>query len=402
MEHVPRVHMTGPLGPYQDALWTELLRRGYPACSAVGLIRVAVHMSKWLSDAHQSGSDLTRLRIQEYLQHRQVCGCKQWITLMGLTPILEPLRALGVVPAAELAPIDGSPAGRLLHGFEKHLLEERGLKTLTAAGYCRVVKPFVDSLCLSDLSELEGLSAEMVSRFILREARSSSVGYLKQKAMRLRALLRYLHLQGFCRDLSAAIPAVACPSLSGLPKKAIPEEEVRHIEACCDRGSAMGRRDYAIVLLLSRLGLRSCEVVALELDDVRWSQGEIIIRGKGSEGLLPLPHEIGEALVDYLKEGRPISTSRRVFLSVLAPHGDLTVCTVWCVVRRACQRAGLPPIGPHRFRHSAATCMLRRGATLPDIAQVLRHRSLETTAIYAKVDHLALRPLGRSWPGGGA
>lgn len=141
--------------------------------------------------------------------------------------------------------------------------------------------------------------------------------------------------------------------------------------------------------------------MAIELDDVRWSQGEINIRGKGSEGLLPLPHEIGEALVDYLKEGRPISTSRRVFLSVLAPHGDLTGSAVRGVVRSACQRAGLPPIGPHRFRHSAATSMLRRGASLPDIAQVLRHRSLETTAIYAKVDHLALRPLGRSWLAGG-
>lgn len=401
MEHVPRVRMTGPLAPFQDALWAELLARGYPACSAVGLIRVAAHLSAWLDDAHRSASDLTRLRIEEYLQHRRACGCEQWITPKGLVPILEPLRALGAVPAAEPAPIDGSPAGLLLQGFETYLLEERGVQPLTAASYCRVVRPFVDGLYLSDLSELEGLSAEGVSRFILTEANSSSVSYLKQKVTRLRALLRYLHLQGFCRDLSAAVPAVAGPSFSGLPK-AIPEEAVRHIEACCDRGSAMGRRDYAIVLLLSRLGLRGGEVAALELDDVRWSQGEVVTRGKGSEGLLPLPHDVGEALVDYLKAGRPISTSRRIFLQVPAPHRDLTAGAVGRVVRSACQRAGLPPIGSHRLRHSAATSMLRKGASLPDIAQVLRHRSLETTLIYSKVDHLALRPLARPWPGGGA
>jgi site-specific recombinase XerD len=186
---------------------------------------------------------------------------------------------------------------------------------------------------------------------------------------------------------------------SGLPS-AIPEEQVQRIEASCDRANATGRRDYAILLLLSRLGLRACEVAVLELGDVRWAQGEIAIGGKGSEAILPLPEEVGEALVAYLKAGRPTSTSRKIFLQVKAPYREVTAGTVKAVVRSAARRAGLPPVSSHQLRHTAATSMLRRGVSLPDIAQVLRHQSLVTTAIYAKVDDQALRPLARPWPGG--
>ena len=154
--------------------------------------------------------------------------------------------------------------------------------------------------------------------------------------------------------------------------------------------------------LLSQLGLRSIEVAALELEDVRWAQGEILIRGKGSEGVLPLPQEVGAALVAYLKESRPRSTSRRIFLQIRAPHRDLTASGVRMVVGLACQRAGVPHIGSHKLRHTAATVMLRGGISLPDIAQVLRHRRVETTMIYAKVDDLALQGLARPWPGGEA
>ncbi|MDP2956435.1 MAG: tyrosine-type recombinase/integrase [Longimicrobiales bacterium] len=401
MDHVPRVGMTGPLAPYQDALWAGLLGRGYALFSARNLIHVAAHLSRWLQDGQLCASDLSRTRIEAYVRHRRACGYKNWFTPKGIAPILELLRMLGAVPAAEAAPVDGSTVGRLLRDFETHLIEERGIRAVTAAGYLQLVRPFVDSLRLSDLSKLQELSSYTISRHILREARSSSVGYLKLKVTALRSLLRYLHVCGLCRDLSAAVPAVAGCRFSALPR-AISEDAVRRIEASCERGSATGRRDYAILLLLSRLGLRASEVAALDLGDVRWAQGELVVRAKGAEGVLPLPQEVGEAVVAYLRMGRPLSTSRRIFLQGPAPHGELTADAVKMAVRTASQRAGLPPIGPHRLRHTAATSMLRRGVSLPDIAQVLRHRSLETTAIYAKVDHRALRPLARPWPGGAA
>jgi len=403
MVHHPahRVRMRGPLVAHRDALWEEWLGRGYAPLSARNLLRVAAHLSRWLDEGHLSPSDLTAARLEDFLRHRRACGYTCWLTPKGLAPILEPLRVLGAVPPAEPAPVDDSVGGRLLRDFEAYLLAERGIKPRTAASYFRLVRPFVDGLHLSDLSELEGLSAEVVSRFLLREAGSSRVGYLKLKVTALRAFLRYLHVSGLCRDLSAALPAVAGHRFSGLPR-AVPEEAVRCLEASCDRETPSGRRDYAILLLLSRLGLRAVEVAALELDDVRWSRGEIVVRGKGTEGGLPLPEEVGQALVDYLKAGRPTSTSRRIFLHLLAPHRELSADGVKMIVRSASRRAGLPAIGSHRLRHTAATSMLRRGVSLPDIAQVLRHRSLASTAIYAKVDYGALRPLARPWPGGEA
>jgi len=314
---------------------------------------------------------------------------------------MERLRTLGAVAPPEPAPVESSAEGQLLRDFETHLLEERGFQARGATGYCRLVRPFLNEVRMSDLSELEHISPQAVSGFILREARSSSVAHLRVKVTALRAFLRYLHIGGLCRDLSAAVPKVAGHRSSGLPR-AIPQEAVRQIEESCDRGTAKGQRDHAILLLLSQLGLRSIEVAALELEDVRWAQGEILIRGKGSEGVLPLPQEVGAALVAYLKESRPRSTSRRIFLQIRAPHRDLTASGVRMVVGLACQRAGVPHIGSHKLRHTAATVMLRGGISLPDIAQVLRHRRVETTMIYAKVDDLALQGLARPWPGGEA
>ena len=399
MPHRSCVRMTGPLALYQDDIWTELLACGYTRLSAQNVLRLASHLSRWLEANSLSPEHLTGDRIEAFLKHRRSQGYTCWLSPKGLEPILGTLRAQGVVPPAEPAAVDPSPPGQLFQAFETYLLEERGIQPITATSYVRLVRPFVDRLGLSDLSELDELSAGEISAFILWEARSSGVGYLKLKVTALRAFLRYLHVRGLCPDLSGVVPAVAERRSSGLPK-AILEEEVRRIEASCDRTNATGRRDYAILLLLSRLGLRACEVAALELDDVRWAQGEIAIEGKGSEAILPLPEEVGEALVAYLKAGRPASASRRIFLWVRPPHRGMSSGAVQMVVRSASRRAGLSPVGSHQLRHSAATSMLREGVSLPDIAQALRHQSLVTTAIYAKVDFQALRPLARPWPGG--
>jgi integrase/recombinase XerD len=245
------------------------------------------------------------------------------------------------------------------------------------------------------------ISPSDISSFILCEARRWSIGTAKRTVTALRSLLRYLHLQGAISvDLSAAVPAVAGYRLAGLPK-ALDPDQVKGLLRSVDRRTPLGRRDYAVLLLMVRLGLRACEVAALDLEDVHWGQGEMTIRGKGGrQDTLPLPQDVGQALADYLRRARPSTTCRGLFLSAVAPHRRITLSAVKGTVRRAGKRIGLARLGTHRLRHTAATRMLQGGASLPEIAQVLRHRSLATTVIYAKVDRESLRPLCRPWPGG--
>jgi integrase/recombinase XerD len=398
MAHRSSVRMTGPLAKHQDGLLADLLACGYAPLSARNLLWVAAHLSRWLERKRLSLSDLTPVRIAEFLRHRRKRGYVCWHSSKGLVPILSSLRSRGLAPSDEPPQEQSSPAAKLLREYETHLVCERGILIETAAGYTRLIRRLLDSHYLSDWSKLDRLSTETVSSMLLRAVRGSSVGYAKLKVTVLRSFLRYLHVRGLCRDLSAAVSAVAGHALAGLPK-AIPEHEVRRLSESCDRRTATGRRDFAVLLLLSRLGLRACEVAALDLDDVRWRSGEIRVRGKGGQAILPLPQDVGDAVADYLKRGRPASTSRTLFLRARAPYQDLGRKTVGDIVRRVSLRAGLPPMGAHRLRHSAATSMLRRGASLADVARVLRHRSLQTTAIYAKVDRTALQGLARPWLG---
>ncbi len=401
MLHPSRVRMRGPLAPHQDVIWTDLLSRGYSPLSAKNLLRVAAHLSRWLQAKGLSAQDLTREGIGEFFRHRRARGYTCWLTPRSLEPILLPLRAHNVVPAAESLPQQDSPLARLLREYECYLLQDRALASTTAAGRVRVAEQFFTDLGVGDAADVRRLSTADVSGFVLREvSRCSSIGTAKLMVTGLRALLRYLHVRGLCGELSGAIPAVASHRQARLPRH-IPWKEVQQLLSSCDRRSAVGRRDHAIMLLLARLGLRAGEVAALELGDVDWSDGKLLVRGKGSQyDWLPLPEDIGEAIVRYLRRGRPSSDSRRLFLNSKAPHGDVSASAVQAVVRRACERAHLPPRSAHRLRHTAATQMLRGGASLQGVAEVLRHRSLATTAIYAKVDHLALRPLARPWPGG--
>jgi len=361
-------------------------------------MQVAADLSGWLADQGLSAWGLSCVRIEAFTRYRRACGRVRGFTPKGLAPILEPLRAWGAVPLAE-SPREYSAVGRLLREYETYLLQERGLRRQTVAGYLGLASRFVESQGVTNLSRLKHLSTSAVSRFVLTEARSSTAAYLKLKLTQFRSFLRYLHVRGLCHDLVGAVPAVARYRLQGLPK-AISQEEVRQLLESCNRTTPTGLRDFAILLLLSRLGLRAAEVAALHLDDVRWSGGEIVIKGKGSDGLLPLAKDIGEALADYVMRGRPDSASGSLFLQVRAPYGDLAASTVGSVVSSASRRVSGTSMGAHRLRHTAATSMLRGGASLPEIAQVLRHRRLDTTAIYAKVDSNALRTVARRWIGG--
>jgi site-specific recombinase XerD len=257
---------------------------------------------------------------------------------------------------------------------------------------------FLSSLDSSSGLDLARLAAADVSSFLARECPKRSVSGARDLVCALRSLLRYLHLAGLITaPLVWAVPSVADLRDRSLPRDLEPVV-VRRLLASCDRRTLVGRRDFAILLLLARLGLRAGEVAAITLDDIDWRAGMLLVHGKGSrEDTLPLPADVGEAIVSYLRR-RPRCECRALFLRVSAPRQGLNRCTIAWVVRAACDRAGLPRVGAHRLRHTAATQMLRAGATLAEIGQVLRHREQKTTAIYAKVDHAALRPLARPWP----
>lgn len=400
MPHPSHVRMTGPLTPHQDVIWTDLLSRGYTRLSAKNVLRLAAHLSRWLEASRVVPEKLSREWIAEFLKHRRSLGYTCWLSSKGLEPILATLRARHVLPSAEPLPEDNTPLARLLGEYERYLLEDRSLASTTAGGYVRTAQRFFAELRVEPLADIRRLTTADISGFVLREARTMATGTAKLMVTGLRALLRYLHVRGLCGDLWAAAPAVAGHRQSRLPKY-IPWSEVQQLLESCDLRTSVGRRDRAILLLLARLGLRAGEVAALHLGDVDWIDGKILIRGKGAQhDWLPLPEDVGEAIVRYLRRGRRSSDSRKLFLASVAPYGDLSVEAVKMRVREACHRAHLPLRSAHQLRHTAATQMLRGGASLEAVAEVLRHRSLDTTAIYAKVDHLALRTLARPWLGG--
>jgi integrase/recombinase XerD len=250
---------------------------------------------------------------------------------------------------------------------------------------------------------LERLGGADVSLFLAAECPKRSVSAARDLAGGLRSLLRYLYLTSqIPNPLVWAVPAVADLRDSSLPRGLDPAV-VKALLASCDRRRTVGRRDYAILLLLLRLGLRAGEVAAITLDDIDWRVGELLVHnGKGRrQERLPLPADVGEAIASYLRR-RPRIECRVLFLRVVAPAGAIRGSAVSGVVRTACKRAGLPSVGSHALRHTAATEMLRSGASLQEIGEVLRHQEERTTARYAKVDRRTLRRLARPWPEGGA
>jgi site-specific recombinase XerD len=248
------------------------------------------------------------------------------------------------------------------------------------------------------------LSGAQINAFVRRVCRGRCRGSAGLRITALRSLLNYLHLEGLIpRPLAATVPSVASSRLARLPRYLEPGD-VERLLAACDRRTRTGQRDFALLMLLARLGLRAGEVRSLRLDDLDWRAGELAVRGKGHRiERLPLPVDAGRAVAAYLNGGRPATAQgRTVFVRVRAPHRSLTSAAVTNVVLTAASRAGLTGVTAHRLRHTVATQMVRSGVPLPEITQVLRHRRLLTTAIYAKVDREGLRGLSRRWPGGAA
>jgi len=397
---VSRVLMTGPLAPFADAYAAQLRARGYTPLSTVNELRQVGRLSRWLELRGLGAGELSSERVEQFLVWQRAGGrhrC-QW-SRPGLVCLLDVLCALGVLGAEQPAPA-GSPADLLLGSFERYLLAERGLATGTVHGYVTHARRFLDGLSSGGLA---GLTAAEVTGAVLARADSGvSVSAAQYFVCALRAFLRFCFVEGLLdADLSQAALAVGGRRSSPLPK-GIGRADARALLGACDRRRALGRRDYALIILLLRLGLRAGEVARLRLDDIDWRASELVVCGKGGrEDRLPLPADVGEAIAAYLRRGRPASGRRELFLRARAPYEPIAPATVRSSVRRACRRAGIAELGSHRLRHTAACAMVAAHVPLVRIGQVLRQRSLQSTAIYARVDLDGLRPLARPWPQGG-
>lgn len=396
---VSRVLVSGPLVGVVEAFEDELKGRGYTPRSAVGQLRQVARLSGWLEGEELSAGELSRDRVEEFLAFQRGTGRSrsQW-SRQGLLCLLDVLRVEGVLPAEQpTAPC--SPTETLLGSFERHLLTERGLAVATARGYVHRARRFLEGLPAGrDLAEVTGAE---VTGAVLRESAVGAVSTTQSFVAALRSFLRFCFVEGLVTvDLAPAALAVTGRRRSSLPR-GISQQDADALLGSCDRRSALGRRDYAMILMLLRLGLRRGEVASLRLEDIDWRAGELLVHGKGArQDRLPLPADVGEAIAGYLQRGRPKVERREVFVRARAPFGPIASGTVSSSVRRACRRAGVADVGAHRLRHTVACEMVAAGVPMPQIAQVLRHRSLQSTAIYARVDVEQLRLLAAPWPGG--
>lgn len=390
---------TGRLSPFVEGYRLRLLELGYTAGTVRGMLKVLGQLGRWMDDEDVEAGQLNLAAVEAFLAARRAGG-DRWVPSLGeLRQLVSYLREVGAM-RPKSKPRELTPLEALIAEYREWMVAERGLAPATVHRYERLAQRFLgERVGAEGKLDAEGLSGAQVSTFLLRECARVSLGTAKGRVAELRSLLRFLHLRGLTElALADAVPPVAGWRETGIPQ-AISREEIVRLLRSCDRSQPEGMRDFAILTLLAQLGLRSIEVARLELDDVSWRAGEIVVRGKARrQDRLPLPADVGEALADYLALRAP-HTARRLFLTLRAPTRPIPAGLVGEVVRRACRRAGVRPVGAHRLRHALASELLREGASLIEISQVLRHRDLATTAIYAKVDLGRLRQVAQPWPG---
>ena len=398
---VARARVPGPLAPFADGFRAELDRLGYRLNSREYKVNEMSRLSRWLGGRGLGAGDLDDEVAGAFLADFGK-GRRKRATLLALEPLMGWLRLEGVI-AGPAVPWRG-PADDLIDGYRRWMVTERGLAARTIGRYEETARRFLGARvrAAGGGTGAEGLDAAAVTGFLLAEAgRGLSPGSLRGRVAELRSLLRYLYLAGVTgRPLAAAVPPVPGWKDTAVPARLAPEQ-VRALLDCCDRQTAAGMRDLAMLMLMARLGLRAAEVAGLRLADFGWRAAELTVLGKGRRSdRLPLPADVGEAVAGYLIHARPRGLAGEVFLTVVAPHRPLVPTGVSEMVRRRCEQAGLGPVRSHRLRHALATELLGRGFTLPEIGQVLRQRDLATTAVYAKVDYAALRTLALPWPAG--
>lgn len=389
----------GRLGPQVEGYQAWLVRRGYRPETVRNMLKELGQVGRWLTVHELDAGQLDEQRITAFIAARRTAGYRRAPGPRAMAPLLSYLREAGVV--ATVQPLT-TPLELLLAHYRKWLVDERGIAASTVLRYENTARRFLtEQAIVEGAFTPTGLIGSDVNAFLLRECSRVSAGSAKGRVAELRSLLRFLYLQGVTSlRLGTAVPPVGGWRLATLPPPAMSPSDVQLLLDTCDRGTPVGVRDFAMMMLVARLGLRSIEVARLELRDVDWRAGELVVRGKGRRlDRLPLPAEVGEALVAYLSSGRNPADAVHVFLTCRAPRGPIRADLVGDVVERACLRAGLARVGPHRLRHALAGELLRQGAGLVAIGQVLRHRDLATTALYAKVDLDALRQVAQPWPG---
>jgi site-specific recombinase XerD len=393
-----QVRFVGPLAPYMSGYQSELEAKGYKPSSIAHHLQLVAKVSRWLEAQGLGVTGLTPERIETFFTLR-----RQRVRVLHTSPhalrgFVLHLRRRGALPPPE--PAKPTAVDQLLDDYRHYLLNERGFVEAAARRYVHIARQFLDTCVEGGQPVLDSLTADVVVRFLRAAVATRKPSTAKSVAVSLRSLLRYLFVEGLIAEpVWKALPTPGGPSRSGLPK-GLKAEEVSKLLSSCERRSVAGRRDYAMLLLLARLGLRAGEVAGLALNDVDWRAGQLRIRGKGGRlDVLPLPADVGKALEAYVRGGRPRQPAGALFRSVFAPHGALSGPTVTGVVYRACERAGMARAGAHRLRHTAATQMLGGGASLGEIAQILRHVHIDTTVIYAKVDRVRMAEVARPWPG---
>lgn len=399
---MPSCSRSDPLTSHLDGFATLLASEGYAATTVHIKCTLVAELGRWLKRRKFALIKLDEPLLGQFHAWRRRRGEVQRGDMATTQQLLTFLRNVGCVPILS-PPIDRSAVGKLIRDFALFLSSERGLSPATLLNYLPIVRRFLTERFTGKALRPTELRSQDVQHFIVRQAQQVSRLRAKLCVTALRSFLRFLLQRGAIKtDLASVVPGVPFWRLSELPKS-LPPEQVERLLQSCDRDTAVGQRDYAILLLLARLGLRAGEVVAMTLEDLDWETGEILVRGKGQRlARLPLPKEVGAALAYYLRHSRPACSTRRVFIRWRAPrHGFSSPVAVCDVVRRALQRAGLNPEfkGAHLFRHSLATELLRRGASLDEIGQLLRHQQPVTTQIYARVDIAALRRIALPWMG---
>lgn len=377
-------------------LWLE--QRGYTPLTVRNMLKDLGQVGVWLTEAGLEPSQFDEQRAAQFLATRQARGCRRVPGLRGMRPLLSYLRQAGVIGLA--APLS-SPLALLLEQYRGWMVAERGLAPMTVLRYENTATRFLSEHAVAGGElDIQRLAGADVHAFLLRECTRVSAGSAKGRVAELRSVLRFLAIRGLTSlSLAQAVPAVAGWREVPVPPTMTAADIAALLEGC-DRSTPTGVRDFAILMLLARLGLRSIEIARLQLEDVDWRAGELVVRGKAHrQDRMPLPDDVGQALAGYLTGARGPSADRRLFLTCRAPRGPIRADLVGDVVERACHRAGLAVVGPHRLRHALAARLLHEGAGLAAISQVLRHQDLATTALYAKVDLHALRLVAQPWPG---
>lgn len=388
----------GPLAEWARPFQLEMVRLGFTARTAQDNAYVMACLGRWMRQVGITPEHLGGAELEEFVHWRRERGYRRWRSVRSLREMLVFLRQTGIIPAEPVhEPAD--LVAELVERYACYLRRERRLGEGTIAQRVPVAERFLRTLMVGDRLCLDLLNAQSIVGFVLDARGGYAVGSMKVLTVSLRSLLRYLFADALVdRDWSTVVPSVAGWRLANLPPSGA-DDVLSMLLGACDRSTALGLRDYAVLMLMARLGLRAVEISRLCLEDFDWRRGEVVVHGKGGRvDRLPLPADVGRALTEYLRRGRRPSTVRQVFLRTIGPDALMSRQSVVMVPRCASTRAGVSTVPAHSLRHRAACRVLADGGNMGEVAQLLRHEAHATAAIYAKVDLAALSAAARPWP----